>query len=260
MSEPGGAVERTEAAQCRAPRWWRTRRGTIAVLLALQVALAALALAVSVWTPRAPALPPMPAATAPMAGGGATYESALPLAQAQADAWLPGAVLLNASMQVDWPWTVPPGETAELPGTGWLTYAFLAPWDPPGRSPGAASLGVVIERLSGAVVNQETSGWENAPDFRAPPPAAAIDSTAATLLAEAAGGTEFRRACPQFRHLSRTFPVAAGRTEWPQHWVIIYEDTRVLEKHGLLLRIDAETGDLLDQSGDAPECEPMPAE
>lgn len=260
MSEPGGAAERAEAASPPESRWWRTRRGQISTLLALQVVLAAAALAVWVWTPRAPALPPMPTATAPMDGGGATYESALPLAQAQADAWLPGAVLLNASMQVDWPWTVPPGETADLPGTGWLTYAFLAPWDTPGRPPGAASLGVVIERLSGAVVTQETSGWENAPDFRPPPPPATVDSTAATLLAEAAGGTEFRRACPQFRHLSRTFPVAAGRTEWPQHWVVIYEDTRVPEKHGLLLRIDAESGDLLDRGGDAPECEPVPEE
>ena len=117
------------------PRGWRTRRTAIIALVAVQLGLAALALAVWVWTPDAPALPPETSATAPLAGSGATYESGLPLARQQAAAWLPEAVLLNASMQVDWPWAVPEGETEELPGTGWLTYAFVAPWQPPGRPP-----------------------------------------------------------------------------------------------------------------------------
>ena len=194
-------------------------------MLGIQLLLAAIALAVWVWTPDRPALPPLSAGTAPLVGSGATYESALPIAQAQAEAWLPGAILLNASMQVDWSWSVPAGSPTAIPGTGWLTYGFVAPWDPPGRPPGAAFLGVVIERLSGAVVSQETEGWEQAPEFRPPPPPAAIDSTQATLRAEEAGGTDFRRGCPQHRHLSRTFPVAEGRTEWPQHWVVIYEDS-----------------------------------
>jgi hypothetical protein len=234
------------------------KRKAIAVLLGIQLLLAAIALGVWVWTPDRPALPPLPDRTAPLAGSGATYESALPLAQAQADAWLPGAVLLNASMQVDWPWSVPSGSPTTIPGTGWLTYSFLAPWDPPGRPPGAAFLGVVVERLTGAIVTQETEGWEQAPDFRPPPPPAAMDSTQATLRAEEAGGTDFRRACPQFRHLSRTFPVAGGRTEWPQHWVVVYEDTRVPDKHGLLLRIDAATGEVLDRDGEAPNCSATP--
>ena len=233
-------------------------RRVIAVLLGIQLLLAAIALGVWVWTPDRPALPPLPAETAPLADSGATYESALPLAQAQADAWLPGAILLNASMQVDWPWSVPSGSPSAIPGTGWLTYAFVAPWDPPGRPPGGAFLGVVIERLTGEVVTQETEGWEQAPGFRPPPPPAAIDSTEATLHAEEAGGTAFRRACPEYRHLSRTFPVAEGRTDWPLHWVVTYEDTRVPDKHGLLLRIDAATGEVLDRDGDAPECSAMP--
>lgn len=262
MSALEGGPERMTAASdaepAAGPRWWRTRRGLIVALLGSQVLLAAIALAVWVWTPDAPPLPPLPAAVAPLAGDGATYESALPLAQAQAAAWLPGALLLNASMQVDWPWEVLPGETPELPGTGWLTYAFIAPWDPPGRPPGAASLGLVIERLSGAVMTQDSIGWEEAPEFRDPPPPTPIDSTAATLRAEAAGGTAFRRDCPNYRHLSRTFPLAAGRTAWPQHWVIIYEDSRVPDQHGLLLRIDATSGELLARDGNAPSCDEAP--
>ncbi len=240
------------------PRGWRTRRTAIIVLVAVQLGLAALALAVWIWTPDAPALPPETSATAPLAGSGATYESGLPLARQQAAAWLPEAVLLNASMQVDWPWAVPEGETEELPGTGWLTYAFVAPWQPPGRPPGAASLGIVIERLSGVIVSQESDGWEIAPEFRPPPPPAALDSTAATLRAEAAGGTAYRRACPAQRHVSRTFPIAAGRTEWPQHWLVLYEDSRAPERHGLLLRIDAASGDVLERELDAPDCPELP--
>jgi hypothetical protein len=230
----------------------------IGALLVLQLLLAAGALAVWIWTPDQPPLPPLPAATAPLVGSGATYESALPLALEHARAWLPEAILLNASMQVDWPWDVPPGATRELPGTGWLTYAFVAPWDPPGRPPGAASLGLVIERLSGAIVSQESEGWEEAPEFRSPPPPATVDSVRATLRAEQEGGTAFRRECPQYRHLTRTIPVAAGRTDLPQHWVVIYEDSRAPEKHGLLFRIDAQTGRVLERRHDAVACQPAP--
>lgn len=235
------------------PRVWWSRR-TVIALLAVQVVLALLALGVWIWTPDAPALPPIPRTTAPLDGSGATLESALPLAQAQADAWLPNAVLLNASMQVDWPWTVPSEPPTEIPGTGWISYAFLAPWYPPGRPAGGASLSVVVERLSGAIVSQETDGWEQAPQLQPPPPTSPVDSSAATLVAEAASGTAFRRGCPQYRHLSRTIPVAAGRTKWPQNWVVIYEDSRQPSQHGLLIRIDATNGNVLEQSGDAPDC------
>src|SRR5215212_5422032 len=56
------------------------RRKLIAALLGIQLLLAAIALAVWVWTPDRPALPPLPAGTAPLVGSGATYESALPIA------------------------------------------------------------------------------------------------------------------------------------------------------------------------------------
>lgn len=237
----------TDDRHRRLPRW-------LGALLLVQLLLVVLALAVWIWTPDAPPLPAETTNTAPLIDGGATIESALPLAQAQADAWLPGAVLLNASLQVDWPWTVPAGVTTGVPSTGWLTFAFIAPWDPPGRPPGAASLGITMERLSGAIVDRESTGWETAPQFRPPPPPAAVDSLAATLIADRAAGSDFRRACPQFRHLSRTIQVAGERTRWPRHWVILYEDSRAPANHGLLLRVDAETGEVFAQEDDAPAC------
>ena len=241
------------SARVPAPRPSRTRRILLSLLVA-QVALVIAALALWRLTPAAPAIPPPPANPAPRINGGATYESGLPVAQGQADAWLPDARLLNAALQVDWDWTVPDGPVTTLPPTGWLTYTFVAPWQVWGKPPGAASLEVVIERLSGEVLRQDSRGWEQAPQWRDLPPSAAISSTAATLRAEAAGGTAFRRGCPELRHLSRTFAVAAGRTAWPQHWVIIYEDTRVREQLGLLVRIDAATGEVLETQQDAPPC------
>lgn len=243
----------------RERRWGEGRKRRILLsLLALQVVLIVVGVVFWYRTPTAPALPPLPGQSAPRVNGGATYESALPLAQGQADAWLPDARLLNAAMQVDWDWTVPDTPVTTLPPTGWLTYTFIAPWQPWGKPPGAASLDVIIDRLSGEVMRQDTLGWATAPVWREPPPPAAINATQATLRAEAAGGTAFRRGCPDLRHLSRTFPVAAGRTQWPQHWVIIYEDTRVREQQGLLVRIDAATGEVLETRQDAPACPEAP--
>jgi hypothetical protein len=224
----------------------------------VQVALIVAGLVLWYRTPTAPALPSLPAQSAPRVNGGATYESALPVAQGQADAWLPEAQLLNAAMQVDWDWTVPDEPVTQIPPTGWLTFTFIAPWQPWGKPPGAASLDVIIDRLSGEVVRQDTLGWVTAPEWREPPPPATINSTQATLRAEAAGGTAFRRGCPDLRHLSRSFPVAEGRTRWPQHWVIIYEDTRVREQQGLLVRVDAATGEVLETRQDAPACPESP--
>ena len=120
-ADSGPAVSVADESETRPSRL----RRWLGVLLAVQVLLAVTALAVWIWTPDAPPLPPETRETARLVGGGATIESALPLAQAQADAWLPGATLLNASMQVDWPWTVPPGQTEAVPATGWLTYVFI---------------------------------------------------------------------------------------------------------------------------------------
>ena len=93
------------AIEGAAKRRGEGKRRLIAALLGIQFLLALIALAVWVWTPDRPALPPLPTETAPLAGSGATYESALSIAQAQADAWLPGAVLLCAAlwtMTISW--------------------------------------------------------------------------------------------------------------------------------------------------------------
>lgn len=232
-----------------------TRRAT-RILAGLLAAAVTLSLAGWLWwrlVPDAPPAPPLPEPV-PAPASATTYEDAVAIAQAQADRWLPGARLLNATMQVDWPWRVPTGRVTDLPATGWVTAIFLAPWDaPPGRNETAASLSVVLERLSRQIVLQETLGWETA---AIPPatPTPGIDSTVASILAERGGGTEFRRACPELRHLSR-IGLVSNAPGFPQHWLVTYEDSRRPEAHGLLLRIDAATGAVVGRAQDAPPCQ-----
>jgi hypothetical protein len=230
------------------------RRSTI-VLVALAVAIAALAVAgLVVWrllpdAPPAPPLPPPdPAVTRP-----ATLESALATAERQARAWRPDAQLLRASEQVDWPWDVPAGPTTIVPGTGWIDYVFIAPWQVPGRGPGAATLSLTVERLSAQIVDQSVQPWETAPPFPKPEPPPAIDSTQALLAAERAGGTDYRRACPDQRHMTRISLVDASPA-WPRHWVVTYQDTHEPALNGMLLRVDAATGKILSSEQAVPAC------
>jgi hypothetical protein len=229
------------------------------VLLALLgVAVALLLAGVIAWrvVPDAPSPPPLPPAGA--AAESLTLESAEPAARAQAERWLPGARLLNASMQIDWPWQRTP--LVGVPGGGWITFVYVAPWSAFGQADRAASLSLVLERQSGEVVRQATLGWETPPSLLATPEPAAtpvaapggLSSAAAALVAEAAGGTAFRLACPELRYVSRVIPV--GDPGNPTAWVVVYEDARESDRHGFIVRFDAATGELLETGGEAPPC------
>ena len=233
-----------------------TARRLILGVLGVALALALAGLLAWRLAPDAPPPPPLPA-VAPT-GEPLTLESAERIARAQADRWLPGARVLNASMQIDWPWQRT--AIAGVPGGGWITFVYVAPWSAFGRNERAASLGLVLERQSGQIVRQSVLGWETPPLLLATPTAAAtpvaaprgLSSAAATVAAEAAGGTAFRMACPELRHVSRVIP--AGDVDTPTEWVVIYEDSREPDRHGFLVRIDAGTGELLETRSEAPLC------
>jgi hypothetical protein len=192
--------------------------------------------------------PPDPAVSRP-----ATLESALAIAERQARVWRPDARLMLASEQVDWPWDVPPGPATIVPGTGWINFVFIAPWQAPGRGPGAASLSLTLERLSSQIVNQSVQPWETAPAMPKDEPPPAVDSTRAMLAAEQAGGTDYRRACPDQRHLARISLVDAS-SAWPRHWLVTYQDTSEPALNGMTVRVDAATGAVLATTQDVPSC------
>lgn len=258
--ENGRAVASPGPRPTRAPQDWgdggpgrrlTTQRRLLPAIVAAQVLLAVAGLLVWRLLPDAPAVPPVPPPD-PTVTEPATLESGLALAERQAAAWLPGARLMSASMQVDWPWDPPARPPRRVPGTGWLTYVFVAPWQAPGRSPGAATLSIVIERLSGQIVAQSVLPWQTAPPMPAPGPKPAVSSSEAVLAAERFGGTAFRRACPAERHLSRVSLVSGNG--WPPHWLVTYEDARTPAANALLVRVDAASGALLQSERDAPPC------
>lgn len=234
------------------------RRRTTRILALLLGAALLLAIAgVVLWRviPDAPAPPPLPGRELPLAGATPVpvfaLEDAEPMTDRQAERWLPGTRLLNASMQVDWPWFVDPDDRS-LPATGWITAVYLAPWQQPFTGKQAASLSLVVERLSGQIVLQTALGWETAPPMPSVTPAPAIDSRTASLLAEDAAGRQFRGACPAQRHTSRiSLSRAAGL---PEHWLVTYDDTRDPAAAGLLVRVDAATGEILHKRESAPAC------
>lgn len=229
------------------------RRRLLWSLLGLQLLLAGAGVVVWRATARSAPAPSFAVGVATPAAVPATLEGAAPVAWERARAWRGGARLLSATMQVDWPWDPPPPAVRRLPGTGWLTYVFVAPWGPTGRREAAASLTVLVERLSGAVAAQTSLGWETAPPREPDEPPPTVPSAAAVLAAEATGGTSFRRGCPQFRHLTRAALVPAGTL--PRHWLVTYEDARQPTRHGLRVRVDAESAAVLETAEEGAGCE-----
>jgi hypothetical protein len=238
-----------------APNARPAHRRSAVVVAALALVVAALAVAgLVVWRllPDAPPTPPLPPPD-PSVSRPATLESALATAERQARAWQPDARLMLASEQVDWPWEVPPGPTTIVPGTGWIDYVFIAPWQAPGRGPGAATLSLTVERLSAQIVAQSVQPWETAPPMPSAEPLPTITSDQAVLAAERAGGTDYRRVCPDQRHMSRISLVDAS-SAWPRHWLVTYQDTHEPDLNGMLVRIDAATGAVLATTQDVPTC------
>lgn len=235
----------------------RRTRQVIGGLLAVQIGLALAGLMVWAWLPGAPPPPgsvPGPASGAAVSALPGSIESASPVAGAAAGAWLPDARLMHAAIQIDWPWEAPPpGETEPIAATGWIDYVYAAPWSGPGQpAGGGATLSLLVERLSGAIVVQSSTAWATMPTRSGEPPAGAITSLEAVAAAEAAAGAGFRHACPIYRHVTRLSLVTPEQE--PAHWLVAYEDTRQRDRHGLVITVDAETGAATVTGGTAPEC------
>lgn len=174
-------------------------RPLLTVLLVVQLALAAIGAARwyrDVVTDPLPRDRPVLSLATP---GPVTVESAYPVAAERARQWDAEARLIMVGAQIDWPLEVPPGPLRDLPGGGWLTYVFVRERDGEGQS-----LGVLVERYSGVIVDEAIADWGGpAPDGSLDLAGLSIGSTAALVAAEGAGGTEFRRDCPAARHQTR---------------------------------------------------------
>jgi hypothetical protein len=235
-------------------------RAALVGLAALQVLLAAAGL--GWWGWHALATEPLPA-TLPELGAEVprpvTLESAFPLARQRADQWDRGARLILVSAQIDWPLEVPPGPLTEPPGGGWLTYVFVRE-----RAGDDEALGLLIERYSGRIARETVSTWG------APGPLVELDllglptsSTSALLAAEAAGGTEFRRFCPDARHQTRvslgyaplSLTNGTDRAVSGPSWLLGYRDVRDNGVAPLRVGVAVEDGEVVVETRPVPETE-----
>jgi hypothetical protein len=227
-------------------------------LATLQVLLAAVGFAWWGW--RAFASEPLPAAQPQLAAvvpRPVTLESAYPLARERADQWDRNADLILVSAQVDWPLDVPPGPVTEPPGGGWLTYVFVRE-----RAGDDEALSLLIERYSGRIAREAVSSWgAPGPTVELDLLALATSSTDALLSAEAAGGTEFRRICPDARHQTRLSlgyaPLSLGgsvdQSSSGSSWLLGYRDVRDNGVAPLRIGVAVDDGGVVVETRTVPE-------
>jgi hypothetical protein len=175
------------------------------------------------------------------AGTPLTIEGGFAGALARAKRWSPDAVLFAAGMQVDWPTDAAAAASSEIPETGWLLYTFSSAKRGVGPKGKASTLSLLIDRKSGVVIGEQEMGWTWAPRRSATITTYPISSSVALFAADATAGNAYRLACPEFRHLSRVsvVPSTDGATA---AWLVTYEDQRSAGTPGVIVRVDANSG------------------
>lgn len=168
-----------------------------------------------------------------------TIEAGFPAALERARQWSAGARLFGAQLQIDWPTDPAEADTTNLPASGWIIYLFAAPRDDIGDD--AAVYSLMVDRSSGVVIATETTGWTRLPERGFDLPNYPIASTVALYAAEITGGSDYRLACPQHRHLTRLGLSQSQATGEPA-WVVTYVDSRFPNEAGMRVEVDARTG------------------
>jgi hypothetical protein len=172
-----------------------------------------------------------------------TIESGYEGALRHAQAWASDAVLFSAGMQVDWPTDVAAATASDIPGTGWVIYTFASATKELGPGGEAATLSLLVDRMSGVVIDEREMGWSWTPRRAPAVTTYPISSMVALFAAETTVGNAYRNACPQFRHLSR-LSIVPELDGSGARWLVTYEDARAAGRPALEVRVDAMTGDV----------------
>jgi hypothetical protein len=172
-------------------------------------------------------------------GTALSIETALPGALIYAREWADDAYLFATSMQIDWPTEPGKASSTELPNAGWIIYTFGSARD--------ETLSIMVDRLSGAVFDEQRMKWSGRPSRQIVNTTYPISSTTALFATETSLGAAFRQACPEFRHISRVSFVpqgsdADGAEGVGGYWLVSYEDSRTVGRPAFTVRIDAENG------------------
>lgn len=190
------------------------------------------------------------------AGAPLMIETGLAGALTYAQTWQPDAFLFAASMQIDWPNSLPNASSSDIPQSGWILYTFGSSDD--------ETLSIMVDRISGVVIGEQRVEWSGTPARRIPQTTYPISSITAIFATETTIGATYRIACPEFRNLSRVSFVPFQASDRDQgnadggFWVVSYEDTRSLGRPAFVVRIDATNGSV-DRSrvspGGIPSCD-----
>lgn len=231
----------------RARRYARFASAALAALLVAQIVLvgAGLVKAANLPSVDEPHIVPVesPADRLPL-----TPETGQPLAVQYAQQWKADARLVGAMMHLNWPDTVDPSTSTQLPTDGWLLYQFAS---------GDQLLAIYIDRGSGDLTGSSVSR-QGGPEWRQIDPASfPKSSTVAGLTGEMLGGRDYREACPDRRQTSVVsfglLPNADGSTR--AAWTVTYEDRNRGDRLGVRVRLDATTGDVIDNVAADATCE-----
>ena len=156
-----------------------------------------------------------------------------------AKAWDANARLVYASMQIDWPNEAPPTTVTSISPFGWLRFVYLT--DINGGRTDRATLSILIERVSGRLINQTVNQWtENFAEGDLFAQVTTSDTTA-VLGTELGGGTSFRAACPDIRNRSIVSLVLDPSSGQPT-WVIGYPGKNGDITTGMGFHVNAATG------------------
>jgi hypothetical protein len=177
------------------------------------------------------------------AGASLTIESGYEAALRRALAWADDATLFSVSMQVDWPTDAAAASGSEIPGNGWVIYTFASEKRGVGPEGKAATLSMLVDRMSGVVIDEREMGWTWRPGREAAVTTYPISSMVALFAAETTMGNGYRMGCPQFRHLSRVsiVPAMDGSNAY---WLVTYEDQRAAGQPAFRVKVDAMSGEV----------------
>mgnify|MGYP000185609508 CR=1 FL=1 len=218
-----------------------TRRIALVILVCMQVVLTGIGLARWQQGNGTARTPLVRLDTGVPTGVPLTIESALTAATQRAQAWSADAFVFAAGMQVDWPVDASAAGKSELPGNGWVLFTFGAAKQGVGLDGNGATLSMLIDRLSGVVIDEREMGWSWEPARRLAVATYPISATVALFAADVSAGLAYRTACPQYRHLSRV-SLVPGSSAGGAYWLVTYEDARSAGRPALNVRTDATTG------------------
>lgn len=178
------------------------------VAVAAVVVLAMIALgavnAIRVARQGDPVLPAPQEVSAPVEGS-LSLEQAAAAAATEAQRWRPGAAMVFASLQADWPLDDEEADPGAVPPGGWARFAYIDSVSAP-----TAILSVEVERYSGAVVNASEQPWSALGQHPLILNALPVSSLRALVIAEVAAGQSWRLGCPVDRHETDVTLVSAS--------------------------------------------------